>query len=109
MARIKRWTDGIPWSPTHKIGKFFISRELREPFPPGEPKVAIKQDKLAPSLSDVKQLLFGSLVGSYNFQENGSVKKIYSKRVGDKHYQLVSYYTMEDIIQGRLKTLTELQ
>ncbi|MCJ1232776.1 hypothetical protein MMC14_000730 [Varicellaria rhodocarpa] len=42
---IKRWTDGIPWSPSRILGNFLIYRELTKPFPPGEKKRATKRNK----------------------------------------------------------------
>jgi hypothetical protein len=35
---IKRWTDGVPWSPSRILGNFLVYRELERPFPPGEKK-----------------------------------------------------------------------
>ncbi|KAK5279304.1 Global transcription regulator sge1, partial [Cryomyces antarcticus] len=35
---IKRWTDGVAWSPSRILGNFLIYRELEKPFPPGEKK-----------------------------------------------------------------------
>jgi len=40
---IKRWTDGIPWSPSRILGNFLVYRELERPFPPGEKKRAMKR------------------------------------------------------------------
>lgn len=40
---IKRWTDGVPWSPSRILGNFLIYRELEKPFPPGEKKRATKK------------------------------------------------------------------
>ena len=42
---IKRWTDGVPWSPSRIKGNFLLYRELSKPFPPGEKKRAIKRNK----------------------------------------------------------------
>lgn len=30
---IKRWTDGVSWSPSRILGNFLIYRELEKPFP----------------------------------------------------------------------------
>jgi hypothetical protein len=46
-SAIKRWTDGIPWSPSRIIGNFLIYRELDKPFAPGEKKRATKRVKLS--------------------------------------------------------------
>ncbi|KAH0543359.1 hypothetical protein FGG08_002315 [Glutinoglossum americanum] len=42
---IKRWTDGVAWSPSRILGNFLVYRELEKPFPPGEKKKATKRDK----------------------------------------------------------------
>ncbi|KAI9855003.1 MAG: hypothetical protein M1824_006447 [Vezdaea acicularis] len=44
---IKRWTDGVPWSPSRILGNFLVYRELERPFPPGEKKRATKRSKRA--------------------------------------------------------------
>ncbi|KAL3495596.1 Gti1/Pac2 family-domain-containing protein [Aspergillus germanicus] len=40
---IKRWTDGVTWSPSRILGNFLVYRELEKPFPPGEKKRAMKK------------------------------------------------------------------
>lgn len=45
---IKRWTDGVPWSPSRILGNFLIYRELEKPFPPGEKKRARPKPKSDP-------------------------------------------------------------
>jgi Gti1/Pac2 family transcription factor len=42
---IKRWTDGVPWSPSRILGNFLVYRELEKAFPPGEKKKALKKQK----------------------------------------------------------------
>lgn len=42
---IKRWTDGVPWSPSRILGNFLLYRELDKPFQPGEKKRAMKKTK----------------------------------------------------------------
>jgi Gti1/Pac2 family transcription factor len=46
---IKRWTDGVTWSPSRVLGNFLVYRELDKPFPPGEKKRANKAKKRRPS------------------------------------------------------------
>jgi hypothetical protein len=48
---IKRWTDGVAWSPSRILGNFQIYRELDKPFAPGEKRYAIKRKRS--SISDV--------------------------------------------------------
>lgn len=52
---IKRWTDGVPWSPSRILNNFLIYRELEKPFPPGEKKRATKKAKRDPRASDPYQ------------------------------------------------------
>jgi hypothetical protein len=42
---IKRWIDGVAWSPSRILGNFWIYRELDKPFPPGEKKRASKRKR----------------------------------------------------------------
>ncbi|KAI9746600.1 MAG: hypothetical protein M1818_000313 [Claussenomyces sp. TS43310] len=60
---IKRWTDGISWSPSRILGNFLIYRQLEKPFGPGEKKKAIKKPKAPP----------GGVTKSNN-QNNGRTK-----------------------------------
>lgn len=46
---IKRWTDGVTWSPSRILGNFLVYRELDKPFPPGEKKRAMKKQNRRPS------------------------------------------------------------
>lgn len=45
---IKRWTDGVTWSPSRILGNFLVYRELEKPFPPGEKKRAMKKGSRRP-------------------------------------------------------------
>lgn len=131
---IKRWTDGIPWSPSRILTNFLIYRQLNSPFPPGEKKRATKRSQRAlkpgdlyaasanstpttdegrpfpgpdsPNASQNKQDdnsdkdanrgLVGSLVDSYEFKENGLLKKTMTVTVHTVQHHLVSYYSLED-------------
>ncbi|KAK6844003.1 hypothetical protein PG987_004863 [Apiospora arundinis] len=44
QSGIKRWSDGVPWSPSRILGNFLLYRELDKPFQPGEKKRAMKKD-----------------------------------------------------------------
>lgn len=127
---IKRWTDGIPWSPSRILTNFLIYRQLNSPFPPGEKKRATKRSQRAikpgepypssasstpvtdesrpfppespnPSIKadedkDANRGLVGSLVDSYEFKENGLLKKTMTVTVHNVQHHLVSYYSLED-------------
>ncbi|MCJ1375499.1 hypothetical protein MMC20_006736 [Loxospora ochrophaea] len=140
---IKRWTDGVPWSPSRILGNFLVYRELSKPFPPGEKKRATKRNKrpsrpgepyprpnngegpssangsagLSPTSPttptgrsdalfdrETERALIGSLVDSYGFKESGLVKKTMSVNVHGVHHHLVSYYKLDDVMEGRLKS-----
>ncbi|KAI1328496.1 Gti1/Pac2 family-domain-containing protein [Xylariaceae sp. FL0255] len=137
---IKRWTDGVPWSPSRILGNFLLYRELEKPFTPGEKKRAIKKktdggvqksvsntsrsnsitgfpDGINAEAStatgnsvsganghDANRHLIGSLVDSYTFKKGGLVKKTISVVHRGVQHHLVSYYTVEDVQQGKLKT-----
>ncbi|KAF9869347.1 Gti1/Pac2 family protein [Colletotrichum karsti] len=128
---IKRWTDGVAWSPSRILGNFLIYRELDRPFPPGEKKRAMKRNKKTTGVTkpevprqnsvngaganmagmgdaspskDAERALIGSLVDSYPFKENGLVKKTISVTYQGVPHHLVSYYNVEDVTDGKLLT-----
>ena len=131
---IKRWTDGVPWSPSRILGNFLVYRELVKPFPPGEKKRAQKRAKTnraarasdpypnqrrgsddgpfsipirADSNGDGREgerALIGSLVDSYGFKDGGLVKKTMSVNVNGVHHHLVSYYSIDDVLTGKLQS-----
>ncbi|BFZ62381.1 Global transcription regulator sge1 [Saitoella coloradoensis] len=45
---IKRWTDGVAWSPSRIMGNFLLYRELERRFAPGERKRQIKPSRPKP-------------------------------------------------------------
>lgn len=120
---IKRWTDGVPWSPSRILGNFLIYRELEHAFPPGEKKRAMKRDKRSPGITkntpysrypttpasrpspsqDNQRHLVGSLTDSYEFKNEGLVKKTISVTVGGVSHHLVSYYTVDDVNAGKFQ------
>ncbi|KAF4975621.1 hypothetical protein FZEAL_7612 [Fusarium zealandicum] len=129
---IKRWTDGVSWSPSRILGNFLIYRELEKPFPPGEKKRALKKSKkiqqgiskpessrpsngmpfpsaMDPNANgkDAERALIGSLIDSYPFKPDGLVKKTISVTFQGVPHHLVSYYSVEDVLNGRLMTPTK--
>ncbi|KAH7144644.1 Gti1/Pac2 family-domain-containing protein, partial [Dactylonectria estremocensis] len=103
---IKRWTDGVSWSPSRILGNFLIYRELEKPFPPGEKKRALKKNK-KPQQGDSERALIGSLIDSYPFKNEGLVKKTISVSYQGVPHHLVSYYNVNDVMAGRLTTPTK--
>lgn len=137
---IKRWTDGVTWSPSRILGNFLVYRELDKPFPPGEKKRAMKKPNRRPSRpgepypppgqrpgdyasssptssfgnnerqpTDAERQLIGSLIDSYGFKVNGLVKKTMSVTVQGVTHHLVSYYNVEDVMTGTLRTPSQTE
>lgn len=63
---IKRWTDGVPWSPSCILGDFLVYRELERPFPLGEKRKAMKRSKRSPGTSKAPEIYGGSNNGMSN-------------------------------------------
>lgn len=140
---IKRWTDGVSWSPSRILGNFLLYRELDKPFQPGEKKRAMKrkpeggvskpantprsnsisysntlptpgsQDPFDSSNGhngnnghDAERAFVGSLVDSYQFKTDGLIKKTISIQYRGVQHHLVSYYSLDDALNGRLTTPT---
>ncbi|KAL7940223.1 Gti1/Pac2 family domain-containing protein [Trichoderma barbatum] len=92
---IKRWTDGISWSPSRIVGNFLIYRELNKPFPPGEKKRALKRKRASQGVKKA------------NSQSNSSVglvKKTITITFQGVPHHLVSYYRIEDVDNNSLLT-----
>jgi len=120
---IKRWTDGFNWSPSRILNNYLIYREMVKPFTPGEKKKALKKKKDGPRTAttspsppasglpagiDPERIrnLVGSLTDSYPFKDQGLIKKTISvSRRGIQHH-MVSYYNIDDVLSGRLRTPT---
>ncbi|KAK1236833.1 hypothetical protein MKX07_005952 [Trichoderma sp. CBMAI-0711] len=105
---IKRWTDGISWSPSRILDNFLIYRELQRPFPPGEKKRALKRRRAGHGIhkpvanssggtQDIERSLVGSLTDSYDFKGDGLVKKTISINYRGVPHHLVSYYDLEEV------------
>ncbi|KAH9860222.1 hypothetical protein IAQ61_012006 [Plenodomus lingam] len=58
----------------------------------------------AQSLSPEQQRRFcGSLIDSYEFKEGGLMKKTISVKYQGTHHHVISYYSLEDVVSGKLK------
>ncbi|EPX71340.1 gluconate transporter inducer Gti1 [Schizosaccharomyces octosporus yFS286] len=55
-------------------------------------------------LHDSERALVGSLNDAYSFKEGGLVKKTISLTINGQLHHLISYYTAEDVLSGKLKT-----
>lgn len=114
---IKRWTDGVTWSPSRIMGNFLVYRELDQPWPQGQKKVAKKRKRSADHSTDATpstapegytsqaaeedRRLVGSLVDSYGFKPNGLVKRTLTITHNGVAHHIISYYTLADIKTGK--------
>lgn len=58
----------------------------------------------AQSLTPDQQRRFcGSLIDSYEFKEGGLMKKTISVKYNGTHHHVISYYSLEDVVNGKLK------
>jgi hypothetical protein len=133
---IKRWTDGFFWSPSRILGNFLLYREtdkrgaghrgLRSDPPPSDVNeqsqynvdgVKLEGQTLSRPKGEGGQMgvdrhrertLMGSLTNSYKFKPDGLMKKTFSLTIGGVSQHLISYYRIEDVEGGRLRSPSSL-
>ncbi|KAF9048847.1 Gti1/Pac2 family-domain-containing protein [Panaeolus papilionaceus] len=108
---IKRWTDGLLWSPSRIVGNFLVYREINErtssrsnhkkPSYPGDdsPTRALARK------SSPDQMSMGFKGGSDQgtFKVGGLIKKTITVTIEGSDLHLISYYTSEDVRSRKLK------
>ncbi|KAF8882973.1 Gti1/Pac2 family-domain-containing protein [Infundibulicybe gibba] len=109
---IKRWTDGFFWSPSRILGNFLLYREtdkrgvklegqtLSRPKSDGSHQLGVDKNR--------ERTLMGSLTNSYKFKPDGLMKKTFSLTIGGVSQHLISYYKIEDVENGRLRSPSSL-
>ncbi|KAJ7583870.1 Gti1/Pac2 family-domain-containing protein [Mycena floridula] len=126
---IKRWTDGYFWSPSRILGNFLLYRETDkrgaghhrgtkfEPSVPEEQNEQVKVEGQALSRPKTEQVgvdkqrertLLGSLTKAEKFKSDGLMKKTFSLSIGGVAQHLISYYKVEDVEKGRLRSPSSL-
>ncbi|QRW09990.1 cAMP-independent regulatory protein pac2 [Ceratobasidium sp. AG-Ba] len=135
---IKRWTDGLLWSPSRILGNFLLYREtdkkssgssanaqattnepsaLLMPDPANTSPPARKEsttslsrpkDGRAQADRNRERALVGSLTNSYKFKPDGLMKKTFSLTINGSAQHLISYYKVVDVEEGRLRTPSSL-
>ncbi|KAF2092576.1 hypothetical protein NA57DRAFT_49973, partial [Rhizodiscina lignyota] len=117
---IKRWTDGINWSPSRILTNFLVYHELEKAPPPGEKKRAIKRKRsetefddqdpktaqrtlIEEEWTDDDRRLMGSPQDNYGWKAGGLVKKTYSFDFRGASHHIISYFNPEDVRSGDLK------
>ncbi|KAI6145025.1 Gti1/Pac2 family-domain-containing protein [Pisolithus tinctorius] len=128
---IKRWTDGFFWSPSRILGNFLLYRETdkrgaghrgarsdpaddHHPYNDGSrlDNHSLSRPKGEASSTGLdrhrERVLVGSLTNSYKFKSDGLMKKTFSLTIGGVAQHLISYYRVEDVEQGRLRSPSSL-
>ncbi|KAF8196992.1 Gti1/Pac2 family-domain-containing protein, partial [Pholiota molesta] len=131
---IKRWTDGFFWSPSRILGNFLLYRETDKrgaghrtaradqdlndaavasaSFGPDGARLTEAQSLSRPKTDNTglsvdkqrERTLMGSLTNSYKFKPDGLMKKTFSVTIGGVAQHLISYYKIEDVENGRLRS-----
>lgn len=134
MLGIKRWTDGLVWSPSRILGNFLIYRELdkRASGSGKRGSISASNNNSNTNGNDSRQRSFsadhgtsstvaaaggvmsidrnrerqlvGSLSDSYKFRKDGLIKKTMSIVVNGVSQHLISYYHPQDVLNNRLRT-----
>ena len=104
---IKRWTDARSWSPSRVLGKFLVYREVNKTDSTGKKQVAKKNAAMVTDnrdlstspmqypVTDEMRTLVGSLIGTYDFREEGLVKRTATCLYEGRKYHLVSYFSLD--------------
>ncbi|KAF9532675.1 Gti1/Pac2 family-domain-containing protein [Crepidotus variabilis] len=109
---IKRWTDGLLWSPSRIVGNFLVYREInernssrnnhqRKPYPTEESPARALVRKHSPD--QIPMGFKGHPNEQGTFKAGGLIKKTITVTIEGSDLHLISYYTSEDIRSGRLK------
>ncbi|PPQ95441.1 hypothetical protein CVT26_008460 [Gymnopilus dilepis] len=109
---IKRWTDGLLWSPSRIVGNFLVYREINErtssrgshnkkPYPCDESPTRAFIRKSSPD--QMSGAFRGHSSDQGTFKVGGLVKKTITVTIEGSDLHLISYYTPDDIRSGRLK------
>ena len=110
---IKRWTDGVTWSPSRISGKFLIYREVDRGYNGAAVMHAIQQGRMV--LPPQQQQHHQQAVFGYHQQMSkytGFVKKTISMKIQDesadkekttRSFHIVSYYLEDDVSYHRLQ------
>ncbi|KAF9031529.1 hypothetical protein BDZ89DRAFT_948708 [Hymenopellis radicata] len=106
-SSIKRWTDGLLWSPSRIVGNFLVYREINErassrsgskkPYPLDSPGALARTGMTTGHSPPHSPSDHGT------FKPNGLIKKTITVTIEGADLHLVSYYTSEDIRSGKLR------
>lgn len=106
---IKRWTDGISWSPSRILGRFLVYRELDKELENNNMyQSAMEMDKKRKKKRSYDEFEINNI--QHGFKDQGLIKKTLSITTNLKEFNnvdkqtihLISYYNANDVINGKL-------
>ncbi|KAJ3191190.1 hypothetical protein HK101_008002, partial [Irineochytrium annulatum] len=102
-SKIKRWTDGMNWSPSRiHNGCFLIYRQIVK-ADEAEATALVKTEVPLSVDRDLAEPGFNAqLKDAMVVKQGGMVKKTISLVYGGRHIHVISYYKREDVISGLL-------
>ncbi|KAJ7503536.1 Gti1/Pac2 family-domain-containing protein [Mycena galericulata] len=115
---IKRWTDGLLWSPSRIVGNFLVYREINERtnsrgshkklYPTDEPSrtISVRPRTLAQIHNRLTAIAGLQATEHGTFKPNGLIKKTITVTIEGSDLHLISYYTSSDQHSGKLKRPT---
>ncbi|TPX70237.1 hypothetical protein SpCBS45565_g01858 [Spizellomyces sp. 'palustris'] len=103
-TRMRRWRDGLKWTPSRISGPFLIYRELDTCQ--SAPEAAISSPP-AEYARGVDPPYSAALTGSASVKPTGLIKKTFAATLQNAKYHIISYYAREDVLGGRLGTPTQ--
>ncbi|KAI0247041.1 Gti1/Pac2 family-domain-containing protein [Lactifluus subvellereus] len=109
---IKRWTEGLSWSPSRIVGNFLMYREVGERNSSRGADTALLPRERPLSAAPVNSYYHGRSDGggvrdpSGMTRPSGLIKKTITVKVSGTDHHLVSYYREEDIARGLLQRPT---
>ncbi|ETW82758.1 hypothetical protein HETIRDRAFT_315871 [Heterobasidion irregulare TC 32-1] len=116
---IRRWTEGLSWSPSRIVGNFLVYREVTErgssriaPERRATPSTASASASNSPvqrHRSRSETSVGRSVEAVAAMKPNGLTKKTITVKVDGTDHHLVSYYREEDVHHGRLQRPTSRQ
>ncbi|TPX47290.1 hypothetical protein SeMB42_g03373 [Synchytrium endobioticum] len=98
---IKRWTDGMLWSPSRVNGEFLVYRELDVKIPSSQLRLPQMARQAKEMIETEGERVATTTKGTFLIKDNGLKKKTMSVHIGNVDWHLVSYYVKSDVDYGR--------
>ncbi|EEB09698.1 gluconate transporter inducer Gti1 [Schizosaccharomyces japonicus yFS275] len=113
-SNVKRWTDGLTWSPSRIVGNFLLYKELDNTISKKRDNKDIYRKRVSyPVGSKRTQGHIGNHslnneTQSSRLKADGLVKKTITISLFGRPHHLISYYSVNDVAIGKLRSPSEL-